>query len=477
MKGGRDFLRTFLLAFFVSPLIVGVGAFFGVISAPAFALIPALIVLIWALYAWKARLPDAPFKRYLPVLCAFGHYMLLWIGCHFASGLDPLSERFPAALFTLLAFPYFPLLFLLSFGGSLFLFPFVQMILYGVIALTMLLTDLARRRPLNPKKGLAVLAAAFVALSAAASLQYAYRDSSVLPQDYDVARVEDEVDLYRYRPFAEDSLLKIPDEAPELTFESNHPRLDGATAAYPVYAAMAQWLYQGLDEESAEETVRCSKTAGGYEALVRGDADVFFGAQPSEAQQKMAEEAGVRLKLTPIGREAFVFFVNAENPVRGLTVEQIRNIYLKNIVNWKDVGGQDERIMPFQRPENSGSQTIMLAKVMEGRALPPPLKEEYAEGMGGIIRDVADYRNYSSAIGYSFRFFATGMALSDGIRLLAIDGIEPTAGNIRSGAYPFTVDVYAVTAGNESENTQKLIEWCLGDQGQRLIEACGYVGL
>ena len=74
-------------------------------------------------------------------------------------------------------------------------------------------------------------------------------------------------------------------------------------------------------------------------------------------------------------------------------------------------------------------------------------------------------------IGYSFRYFTTGV----GIKHLAINGIEPTAENIRNGIYPFIVDLYAVTSGSINENTEQLIEWIMSEQGQSFIEICGYV--
>lgn len=128
--------------------------------------------------------------------------------------------------------------------------------------------------------------------------------------------------------------------------------------------------------------------------------DVFFGAQPSAWQVEEAAKQGVEFCLTPVAREAFVFLVSRENPVETLTVGQIQDIYQKKIKNWENLGGMDEQIMPFQRPENSGSQTIM-QKVMGEKELPPPLLEEYASGMGGVIEAVASYRNYPGAIGYS----------------------------------------------------------------------------
>jgi phosphate transport system substrate-binding protein len=64
-----------------------------------------------------------------------------------------------------------------------------------------------------------------------------------------------------------------------------------------------------------------------------------------------------------------------------------------------------------------------------------------------------------------------------GIKLLAVDGVDPTPENIRNGSYPFTVDVYAVTAGTTNPNAKKLVDWVVSDEGQSLIEQVGYVGL
>jgi phosphate transport system substrate-binding protein len=305
-------------------------------------------------------------------------------------------------------------------------------------------------------------------------VQFDARDVKILSSpESGVARVRED----DYRGFEENPIynLKQLSEAPTRTISENYPILDGATAAYPVYAAMAQGIYKGLADGDFSQYVDCTKTDGAYERLINGEIDIFFGAQPSKQQTEAARERGVTLTLTPIAKEAFVFFVNKDNPVQSLTVPQIQDIYQKNITNWREVGGKNEEIIPFQRPENSGSQTIMLAAVMREKTLPPPLREEYAEMMGGIISDVAVYRNYSSAIGYSFRFYATGMNPNENISLLAVNGIEPTIENIRNNEYPFTIDVYAVTAASKNKNTEALLQWILSEHGQAFIETCGYV--
>ena len=172
-----------------------------------------------------------------------------------------------------------------------------------------------------------------------------------------------------------------------------------------------------------------------------------------------------------------MFFVHTDNPVDGLTSDQIRAIYTKRIVNWKEVGGRDEKILPFQRPQGSGSQTAFERKVMRDAPLPPPLREEFARGMGGVIQRVAAYHNSSQAIGYSFRVYTSAMNAGNGIKLLKIDGVAPTREHIRSGEYPYTVDLYAATAGTANPNVPALVAWFLGAQGQELIDATGYVSL
>ncbi len=280
----------------------------------------------------------------------------------------------------------------------------------------------------------------------------------------------------RYHPFSKDNLL-VPVPEPGLEIERNYPRLDGATAAYPIYAAAAQAIYREISEARIKEFVESSTTPEAYKKLIAGEVDIIFAAQPSPEQQAEASAAGVTLALTPIAKEAFIFFVHKDNAIIGLSTAQIREIYTKAIINWSQVGGANEPIVPFQRPSGSGSQTAIERKVMQGKKLPAPPREEFAQSMGGIIQRVASYRNSSGAIGYSFRYFATTMNANADIKLLAIDGIPPTRETIRDGTYPYTVELYAITAGTKNPHAQAFIDWFLTPTGQKLINDVGYVGL
>ena len=286
--------------------------------------------------------------------------------------------------------------------------------------------------------------------------------------------VEQEPDLRDYMPFFNAGRLATLDAPASLRLKDDAlPRLDGATALYPVYAAFVQAVYPEREYDYRTSDVRCSKTGAAYDRLIAGETDIIFVARPSHAHLDMARTHGVELHLTPIGREAFVFFVNQRNPVTDITAEQVRDIYAGNITNWREIGGRDQEILAFQRPENSGSQT-MLQYVMEGYELMDPPTENVVGGMGGIIARAASYRNYPNALGYTFHYFATRMMTNQEVRLLAIDGVSPKEETIRDESYPFADNFYAVTTDSDNPTIEAFLTWMLTAEGQALVQQSGY---
>lgn len=235
------------------------------------------------------------------------------------------------------------------------------------------------------------------------------------------------------------------------------PRLDGATALYPLYAAFVQASWPALDAYDMAELVRVSKTSEAYKRLFAREADIIFVARPSQAQSAAAKAAGLDLQLTPIGREAFVFYVSSENPVTGLTQAQIRGIYSGQLTRWSEVGGGDGDIRAFQRPAGSGSQS-MLEKIMGDTPLMKAPVQNEVGGMGGVVQKTSDYINYPGAIGYSFRVFVNNILQAGGIRLLSVDGVAPTPETITNGSYPFAAEFYAATIGPPTGEAKRFIE-------------------
>ncbi|RLQ91058.1 substrate-binding domain-containing protein [Planomicrobium sp. Y74] len=378
--------------------------------------------------------------------------------------------RIMMALFIGAAICFFgvPVLFILALNGDVH---FIGLIIAAMLSVWLLyiFSDIELYKKPKGKKIAAGIIGLCMVTGASFSIPHFYKQS--------FAEVDGEVDLQEYEPFTGSDKLAQSDSPSSFEIENDLPKLDGATALYPLYAAFTEAVYPRdsypvYDPEFSN--VISTTTPEAYDRLLAGETDIIFAAGPSSGHLKKAEHLGIELKMTPIGREAFVFFVNSKNPVNGLKSEEVKGIYSGKVTNWSEIGGKNDEIRAFQRPVDSGSQTTFL-KFMENIPVQEPETEEMASGMGGIISEVASYRNYKNAIGYTFRFFAVDMVQNDKIKLLAIDGVEPTIETIRSDEYPLSSEFYAVTAGSYNPNIEAFIDWIISEEGQELVERTGFV--
>ena len=284
------------------------------------------------------------------------------------------------------------------------------------------------------------------------------------------------INVQEYFPFEEDSKI-VKKDSRTLKFTENAPIIDGAAALFPVYSAFVHATYPDTTELRGDGVFQYNNTPDGYKLLAEKQTDMFIGVYPSDEQKAYAEECNTTFKYTPIGAEAFVFFVHKSNPVDDLTSEQIRKIYSGEITNWSEVGGPFEEIVAYQRNEGSGSQS-MLRRFMGDAPIMEAPTEQINDLMVGIIEKVSDYKSKRGSIGFSFRYYVEGIIKNPDIKMVSVDGVAPTAENIRRGLYPIVTPIYAVTYEEETnENVNKLLDWILSEEGQAIIEETGYVGI
>lgn len=270
--------------------------------------------------------------------------------------------------------------------------------------------------------------------------------------------------------------VEIIEQKPEtiLFSEESYPRVDGSTSTLPLAEAFKA-EFTGTDIKEVE--VKHSKTHNAYINLINGNTDLILVTYPSEDEQKLAKDQNIELEVVPIVKEGFVFFVNKNNPVENLTLSQIQNIYSGKTRNWKEVGGNDNEIVAYQRPENSGSQSGMLELVMNGVKMMKPKTETVAQSMSDIIDVISDYNNTETAIGYSYYYYANTMYTKDAMKLLSVNGVKPTYENIQTGLYDLQTAYYAVIRKDEPENTntRKLLNAMMSERGQNVAKEAGYV--
>ena len=258
------------------------------------------------------------------------------------------------------------------------------------------------------------------------------------------------------------------------------PKLDGSTACIPLMAQMMADT-TGIDLETAQSSISVSTTATAWEyfGLYDTDTQMLVVYEAPDSVKEELQDANVQLEQKPIGRDALVFIVNEDNPVKSLTQQQLKDIYAGKITNWKEVGGQDLDIVAFQRRADSGSQTLFQKLLIQGGELMDPPTELAPTAMGELVDSLAAYNNSANALGFSVYYYIDQMYSQPGLRLLAVDGVEPSNDTIASEKYPLCNEFYAVihpdAAADSPERT--LYNWLDTEAGQACIRKSGYVAV
>ena len=301
---------------------------------------------------------------------------------------------------------------------------------------------------------------------------------------------------------------------------STYPMIDGSTVMITLALECVRQHWGTSNAENESNIVRFSTTHYAYEALFQrqpgavfwyvppelenkiayntdlisgGDAferfqekayyvrpertvELVLGTAPSPEELAMAAEYGATPVVKPICKDAFVFITHKDNPVESLTLEQVRGIFSGEITDWAQVGGRGGAIRAYQREQGSGSQTGMEELVMQGTPMASPRTVQVEDSMSGLVERVAEYKNGKTSIGYTYRYYIDRLYKNDKIKAIAIEGVVPTDENIRSGAYPLSVNyVGAYREGEENEPGGLFLDWLLSEEGQECVKQAGYI--
>ena len=230
--------------------------------------------------------------------------------------------------------------------------------------------------------------------------------------------------------------------------------------------------------------VRISVTGGGsgtgIAALINGTVDLANASRAmKEEELKAAQENGATPQEFTVARDAIAVVVHPSNPVHGLTLQQISDIYTRRFTNWSQVGGEDRPIVLLSRESNSGTYVYFLENVIRlgdnGSDLlfsPDTLLMPSSEGIS------AEIRQNPNAIGYD----GLGYVTPDQKMLpVAVDAhspyVIPSVETVNNGLYPISRPLYMYTAGEPTGLIKEYLDWVRSDDGQVLVLELGFVPL
>jgi phosphate transport system substrate-binding protein len=212
----------------------------------------------------------------------------------------------------------------------------------------------------------------------------------------------------------------------------------------------------------------------GIAALINGTTDIAEASRPMKDAEKtqVQQKRGFAVFELPVALDGLAVYVNDRNPIKELTLEQLKKIYTGVAKNWKDVGGNDERILLYGRENSSGTYAYFKEHVLENADYYPTTQT--LPGTAAVINAVAkDIRG----IGYG------GIAYLKGVKALKVKkgnsalGVEPTLENVQKNIYPISRFLYWYLAGQPKDQIKKLTDWVVSAEGQAVVNDVGYYPL
>jgi len=224
-----------------------------------------------------------------------------------------------------------------------------------------------------------------------------------------------------------------------------------------------------------------TRTTQAYRNLALGISDILIAGEPTPDVLEELEDNNFEIEKAPIAIDALVFIVNASNPIENLTSDQLKDIYTGKITNWQQVGGENVEIGAFQRNEEALSQVLMQKLVMDWQPMADAPIESFSSAidMDEEITGIKGFDGSPGAIGYTMYYYASTMEMSEGYKIISIDGVKPANETIKNGEYPFLNPYYAVIHSSlpEDGSGRIMFNWLKTDEGQALISQEGYVSI
>ena len=270
------------------------------------------------------------------------------------------------------------------------------------------------------------------------------------------------------------TLASCSSDQPAETAETPKPKISitvkGSDTVLPVGQKTAE-NYMGKDSLTTITMVGGGSGVG-ISALLDGTTDIAMSSRELKTEEQLKfQDAKIDLKQTIVAYDALSVIVNTENKVKQLTREQLEDIFTGKITNWKEVGGDDMKIIVYTRESSSGTYEFFKEHVME--------KKNYASSVlsvssnGAIVQSVSQTKG---AIGY------VGLAYVDNsIATLAVSYDQgstyamPSLENVKAKTYPVSRPLYYMYSAAKEAMVKAYLDYVLSAEGQKTVTEIGYI--
>ncbi len=230
----------------------------------------------------------------------------------------------------------------------------------------------------------------------------------------------------------------------------------GSTSVQPFIEKMAEHfsaLYP-----YAKVSVQGGGSTAGIQATMNQTCQIGMSSRNLKSEEQTIQTYMIAL-------DGIAVVVHRSNPLRNLTLDQLRKIFSSEIKNWQELGGPNRRIFPVTREEGSGTRGAFEELVMHHQAISDAC---LVQDSNGAVREIV--ANTPEAIGY----ISAGL-IDDRIKALTLDDIDPTFENIATCRYQLVRPFLLLTAQTPTGLTKQFLDFTLSVDGQEILRQCGLI--
>lgn len=212
----------------------------------------------------------------------------------------------------------------------------------------------------------------------------------------------------------------------------------------------------------------------GFAALINGTTDICEASRPIKPKETQSLKARFNVPgvEVPVARDGLTVYFNEANPVNELTMDQLAGIYSGEILNWKEVGGEDAKIIVYGRENSSGTYVYFKDVVLKGEDFAPQVQT--LPGTAAIVNAIAKDKQ---GIGYGGAAYAKGVKYCAMKADAASPAYKPELANVKSGTYPLSRYLFWYLRNKPSGEIKKFTDFVLSDEGQKIVTEVGYFPL
>lgn len=240
--------------------------------------------------------------------------------------------------------------------------------------------------------------------------------------------------------------------------------IKGSTTVLPVVQIAAE-VYMDRNPQ-ADLSVQGGGSGVGIASLIDGTTRLASSSRKiKDRELQGARDSGISLHETIIAMDGIAVVVNPSNRIQNLTVSQIRAVYTGATSNWKELGGEDLEIVVLSRDTSSGTFEAFEKLALGGRKVRPDALVTASNQV--VNMTVAQTPGAIGYLGFGY--------VSDKVRAVNVNGVDPAIQSIRSGRYPLSRPLYIYTRGRPAGEAKRFLDFLLSEEGQRLVREQGFI--